>query len=369
MARIFYSMAGEGRGHATRVRAIVESLRHEHEFSLFAPAAAFDILSDAYAGTEVRVSRIPGLLFHYTDRRLNYFQTLRHAAGYLWGLSDLVRRLEIAIRVESPDLVITDFEPALPRAAARCGVPFLSIDHQHFLVTSDLSALPRSLRIEAAMMAPVVNAYYRGQAETVVSSFYFPPLKRGCDDIVQTGVLLRPEVHEARPEWHSHLLVYLRRFADRPVLDTLHRCGREVLVYGLGNLPRDGNLTFRAINEQTFLEDLATCDALISNAGNQLVGEALYLGKPILAMPEAKNFEQFINAHFLREGGGGDWVPVDRFDDSSLRKFLIKTGEYRRAIPRERLNGLPDVLATIQRHLPQSATVRDVHSNPMQKVA
>lgn len=218
-------------------------------------------------------------------------------------------------------------------------------------------------------MAPVVKAYYGGQAETVVSSFYFPPLKSGCDDVVQTGVLLRPEVLDARPEWHSHLLVYLRRFADRSVLDTLHRCGLEVLVYGLGDQPRDGNLTFRSIDEQTFLEDLANCDALISNAGNQLVGEALYLGKPVLAMPEAKNFEQFINAHFLREGGGGDWVHTDQFDDATLRDFLVRTGEYRSAIHRERLNGLPDVLTTIQRHLPQTATVLEFYTARFQKVA
>ena len=31
-----------------------------------------------------------------------------------------------------PDLVITDFEPLLPRAARLEGVPYISIDHQHF---------------------------------------------------------------------------------------------------------------------------------------------------------------------------------------------------------------------------------------------
>jgi uncharacterized protein (TIGR00661 family) len=369
MARIFYSMAGEGRGHATRVRAIVESMRHEHQFSLFAPAAAFEMLSNAFDGTGVRVTQIPGLLFHYTGRRLNYFQTLRHAAGYLWGLNGLVRQLQSAIQIGAPDLVITDFEPALPRAAARCGVPFLSIDHQHFLVTSDFSTLPRPLRLQAAVMAPIVNAYYGGQVETVVSSFYFPRLKRGCGEIVQTGVLLRPEVHEARPEWQSHLLVYLRRFADRAILETLQRCGREVLIYGLGDRPRDGNLLFRAVDEQSFLEDLATCDALISNAGNQLVGEALYLGKPVLAIPEAKNFEQFINAHYLREGGGGDWVDAGRFDDRTLRDFLIRTADYQQAIPRERLDGLPDALTAIQRHLPQPAAVPKFETALFQKVA
>ena len=47
--------------------------------------------------------------------------------------------------------------------------------------------------------------------------------------------------------------------------------------------------------------------AVVSTAGNQLVGEALYLGKPVLVMPERVNFEQAINAHYLEQSGAG-WV-------------------------------------------------------------
>lgn len=351
MARIFYSMAGEGRGHATRVRAIVEQLREEHEFTLFAPAAAFDMLSRAYAGTDVRVTRIPGLLFHYSHQRLDYLRTLGHAAAYLWGLGSLVRQLEAEIHREQPDLVITDFEPALPRAAERCGVPYLSIDHQHFLTASDLSALPKPLQHRAWMMGPAVRAYYGNQVESVISSFYFPPLKPTNERVTQTGVLLRPEVLNVRPSSDGHVLVYLRRFAEQSQLDALQHCGCEVRVYGLGNRPRDGRLSFRAINEQTFLEDLASCDALVSNAGNQLVGEALYLGKPVFAIPEVGNFEQFINAHFLRAEGGGDWVTTDQFDDRRLQRFLSDSDNFRLAINRDRLNGMPVVLASIERQL------------------
>ena len=35
MAKIFYSMSGEGRGHAARAAAIVDSLRHQHDITLF----------------------------------------------------------------------------------------------------------------------------------------------------------------------------------------------------------------------------------------------------------------------------------------------------------------------------------------------
>jgi uncharacterized protein (TIGR00661 family) len=375
MARIFYSMAGEGRGHATRVRSIVERLRGEHEFSLFAPAAAYDMLAAAYKGTDVRVSRIPGLMFHYAHGRMNYLLTLTGAAQYAWRLNRLVKRLETAIRHDEPDLVITDFDPALPRAAERCGVPYLSIDHQHFLVDCDLSQLSWRLRMQAQMMAQVVRAYYRHQIETVISSFYFPPIKPNRRNVTQTGVLLRPEIVSAPPERAGHLLVYLRRFADASTLEALRQCGCPVHIYGLGERPRDGNLRFFPVDEKSFVESLASCDALISNAGSQLVGEALYLGKPVLAIPEPKNFEQSINAHFLRAEGGGDWVMADRFDARCVRSFLDRLDFTWLAANRHRINGLPTVLSLINRHLPTTAAVEQVANasfpadSPLQKVA
>lgn len=355
-------MAGEGRGHATRVKAIVEQFSGRHEFTLFAPQDAYALLSSTYAGTSVRVLRIPGLMFHYSQQKMNYLRTMTDAATYLWHLNPLVQKLEFMIREEQPDLVITDFEPALPRAAERCHVPYLSIDHQHFLVDYDLTALPLRLKAAARAMAPMVRAYYWNQVETVISSFYFPALASGRRHVTQAGVLLRPQILNANPTREGHLLVYLRKFANPALLEALRNCGRNVLIYGLGEQLPQQRLRFLPINELTFLDDLTTCDALISNAGNQLIGEAIYLGKPVLAVPEAKNFEQFINAHFLRHEGGGDWVLPDRFDKGDLMRFLDQLNSPVFAVNRHRMNGLPVVLSTIERHLPSTGnrTFQDV---------
>lgn len=352
MGKVFISMSGEGRGHATRVRAVTEALRREHEVVLFAPGDAYALLAPIYANSEVRLERIPGLRFHYREgRRVDYSRTGREAWRYLAGLPRLIRRLQRRIEIEQPQLVITDFEPALPRAARRCGAPLVSLDHQHFLLTYDLSSLPRKLRWHAAYMARVVELYCRGQDETIVSSFYFPPLRPDAHHVLQVGVLLRPEVVGARPEIGAHLTSYWRRFAPANVLEALRGCGREVRIYGLGERPREGNLLFRPIDANGFLEDLRTCDALVCTAGNQLVGEALSLGKPVLALPEPRNYEQYINAHFLRREGGGDWCEMGELTAERLRMFLDRLERHRRAIRRERLDGLPEVVRLLRRFL------------------
>jgi uncharacterized protein (TIGR00661 family) len=360
MATIFYSLAGEGRGHATRVRTIVEHLRSEHRFVIFAPGDAFDMLAPLYADSDVRVVRIPGLHFEYApNRAVSPWRTTRGALAYIARLPQLVRRLEREIDAERPDLVITDFEPALPRAAKRRGVPFVSLNHQHFLVTSDFSQLPKVLQLRAAGLAKIVELYYSGQAATIVSSFCFPALRAGLRRTVQIGPLLRPQVLAARAEPGEHLVVYLRKFGPDRLLDALAATGREVRAYGLGAQPSVGKIHFRAIDERRFVEDLATSHALVTTAGNQLLGEALYLRKPVLAFPEPSNPEQELHAHLLASGRTGERLDFVAVDAAALRGFLSNVEYYRSQIVTDRLNGNVAALAELRHHLtPQPQTIR-----------
>ncbi len=324
MAKIFYSMAGEGRGHAARVRCVVEQLRHEHQFVLFAPEQAYEFLAPRYpAGfANVEVRRMPCLRFHYTNGRMDFTKTAWRAAGYLWQLNSLVRNLRRAIRAEEPDLILSDFEPALPRAAAWTGVPFVSLNHQHFLVACDLSSLPRHLRQWALLMKLAVKAHHSNQVRTIVSSFFQAPLRWKYRHVLQIGPLIRPELKALQPTTGDFILSYLRPNTPPRLLEALAACEREVRVYGLGERKREGNLRFLPVSEQTFGRDLAECAALIGAAGNQSLGEALFLGKPILALPEADHHEQMINSHFLRQMKAGQFVEIERVESADLRSFL-----------------------------------------------
>ena len=355
MGKIFYSVSGEGRGHATRVRAVVEGLRHEHEVTIYAPEMAYDLLSQTYHQTNVEVRRIPGLCFQYTpNRKLDYVKTGWYGLTNLAGFPKLIQDLQHEIEQEQPDLVITDFEPTLPRAARRAGVPFISLNHQHFLLTYDLGSLPVELRMKAAFMSSFVGAFYKDQAQTIVSSFYFPPLRPECCNVEQIGVLLRPEILEATPEHGDYLVAYLRRSAPENVYQALAESKHEVRVYGLGKRPNHGSLRFFEIDVYRFVEDLAGSRALISTAGNQLVGEALYLGKPVLAMPEDGNYEQGINAHFLERSKAGLSCAMQQLSGAVIRQFLKRFQDISGFLHRQRLYGNPAALRIIQRYLPKS---------------
>jgi uncharacterized protein (TIGR00661 family) len=355
---IHYAVCGEGRGHATRVRAAVEELSRDLRVRILACGDAWSFLRRVYAGTDVAVTRIPGLRFAYSrEGMLDYVTTGVRSLRYFRRFAGLVDFLAREMERERPALAITDFEPALPVAARRAGVPLVSFDHQHFLTAFDLRELPLRLRARAAFLSPFVRLACRGQARTIVSSFYDVPLRPEAKDAVRVGVLLRPEVLRAVPTDEGHLVAYIRRNPTPRVLDALARLSIPVRVYGLGARPRQGRLDFRPTANETFVTDLASARALVATAGNQLLGEALYLGKPILTFPEPGNFEQEINAFFLPRTGGGEAYAADRLSPALLRQFLERHEWYRDAVE-------PGAVAG---NVPAAAAIRGVLRSPARR--
>lgn len=366
MARICYGVAGEGRGHATRVRTMVEALRRHHTVTIFAPHDAFTLLGAAYAGSDVEVVRIPGLKHGYSrSGHLSLLATAATALPFLLRLEGILSALERVVAARDPDLIITDFEPLLPRLARRLRVPFISIDHQRFLVDCDLSCLPPRLYRGARFLSLFVRAFYRGQQASVISSFFRLPLRPRRRAVLQVGVLLRPELERARVSEGEHLVAYLRRGATANVLRALAEVECEVRVYGADERPREGRLHFRPISEAGFIADLASAAALVTTAGNQVVGEAVALGKPVLALPETGNLEQEINGHFVQWCGAGVTVPYERLRGEHVAHFLARLPELRRGLGRLPGKGNEAALAAVERHLPGSHRLPVSSSAPL----
>ncbi len=334
MATIFMSMSGEGRGHATRICSITEMLKAEHQLVLFAPADAYQFLSPMYAqDPQVRVVEIPGLVFHYVNGKLALGTSIYRGFQYLReGLDEVIDMMCEWIEQEQPELIVTDFEPALPRAATRLGIPFISFTHQHFLVANDLAFLPWRLKWHAWSMSWAVRSLYSGQMLTIISSFFHAPLRPEYQNALQVGPMIRPEIRHADVMRGDFYLSYLRKKTPPSVVDELVASGLPIRVYGIGEHGQRGNVTFHPVNPQTFSKDLASCRAIICAAGNQLLGESLFLGKPIFAMPEAAHHEQQINSQFLTRMGCGRFVTLENVRATHLVEFAENHEQFREAI-------------------------------------
>ncbi|MBN1501599.1 MAG: hypothetical protein JW982_15685 [Spirochaetes bacterium] len=365
MKKIFYSMAGEGRGHASRAFTVIENLKHKYDIHVYAPDHAFDLLHPVYRKTDVKIKKIPGLLFHYNrEKKIDYLKTFTGSMKFFMNSAGALKHVYADFEKHNPDLVITDFESLLPKAAEKYDTPYISINHQHFLTYYNLSCLPSELRNKAAMISPLLNLFHMNQLSTIISSFYFPELKKvSGKNVHQVGVFLNNDILNAVPEDKGFILVYLRRFLSEPVLRSLETCGEKVRIYCSGNNEDYKNIEFKKISQKAFAEDLSKCSILVTTAGNQLVGEALYLGKKIIAIPEPNNFEQEINGFFLENSGGGRKMNHDSFNENTVSGFLRDRDSMNCSIPLHLLNGNNQVQNLIDYYINEYGSETERYDN------
>jgi uncharacterized protein (TIGR00661 family) len=323
--RMIYGVFGYGRGHATRALAVLPQLERRHEVLLFASGMAFDILQ-----REREVVRVPSIEYRYREAALDVGDTLRFNAGravdLLLGGAELGAVID-RMREFDPEVAICDVDPFTHRAAAALAVPRISFDHYGVLAWCRPPIVP-SDRLRHLRDIAVYRLMTGRPDRVVVSSFYRAERRR--PDVRLVGPLLRDAVHQVRGSHGEHLLAYFNQpalFTPR-VEEALAQAGAPVIVYGTGRAGRSGALEFRAPAERGFLEDLARCRMVVGTAGNQLVGEAIHFGKPLLVMPEA-SVEQRVNAAAIVALGIGEQTSVERISPELLRAMLAHDHRYR----------------------------------------
>jgi uncharacterized protein (TIGR00661 family) len=344
--RIAYGVFGYGRGHATRAGAVLETLVQHHEVLILAGADAYAALSPRYD-----VIEIPTLGYHYNTRgRLSSLLTLQQNTGKvleLLGNGRSVQNVAGHLRRFRAEVVISDAEPWTHRAARSLNIPRIGFDHFGIMVYCrpplgwrDRVLSQRDIGLYRALMGRPQRA--------IVSSFYDAPVKN--PGVHMVGPLLRREVFEITPGEGDYLLAYFNqgRHQFHPyVREALQTLGVPVYVYGTGLSGADGHLHFFPPGDRAFLEHLAGCRALISTAGNQLVGEALHFGKPMLVMPE-DCVEQRLNAMALERLGIGMQIPLAQLSATVIQSFLARGDDYREAIRRHRHDGRREALHLLE---------------------
>ena len=343
--RIVYGIHGYGQGHATRAWAVLPDLLRRHDVRIFAGRDANEALRGSFD-----VTPIPSLGFVYRGSRVSKRDTFFHNAPHILDLITVgktTRQMLTELRDFAPDVVVCDCEPWTFRAAGILSIPRIAFDHFGIMVRCKV---PLPLR---NWLASIVNrTIYKllvGPAErSLVSSFYpAPPCSR---DVRLIGTLLRSQVRALAPSLRSHVLAYFNKGADQltpEVFQALHDSGAEILLYGANREGSSGNIHFRPRSNEAFLQDLASCYAVISTAGNQLVGEALQFGKPFLAIPES-SVEQHMNAAAIAKLCVGEWVEPEQLTSDRIRAFLERAPEYAQNAGQLARDGKAEAVETLE---------------------
>jgi uncharacterized protein (TIGR00661 family) len=352
--RILYAVHGYGRGHATRALAMLPELARRYTLLCLAGGDACEAIWPDFP-----VVRIPTLRFAYGrgTGRVSKWQTLRRnlpAVLDLFCRGPVFEMVREMVRDFGPDVIISDAEVWSHRVAADLRIPRIGFDHIGMLAycRPQVEWFDRP----AAWFNAQSYRWLMGRPDRVlVSSFY--PLQPRFPGIKVVGTLPRQAVRELTPRVGDHVLAYFNQGKDqlRPaILDALAGAGTRVHIYGSERRGQEGWLTFLPLSNLPFLEDLASCRAVISTAGNQLIGEALYLGKPVCVMPEAC-VEQRLNAAAVERLGIGMRVSARQFSTQRLRTFLANLDHYRANLAKNVCDGAPAALKAIEQFLAEFA--------------
>lgn len=298
---ILYGVQGTGNGHISRSREIIRCLKRDgHRVRVILSGRDAASLWDMEDFEPYTVMR--GLTFATRRGKLRPLETAR-TLGLGRFYADIRRFDESGY-----DLAITDFEPITARIARRQRIPTIGIGHQYAF----------RYRIPIAGFNPAAWFVIRrfAPADHAVGLHW-----HHFDQPILPPIVPRTMPAAAAPDPDA-VLVYLPFEALEDIQRLLEPFRRHrFFIYHPCDRPREaGHLRLRPYSRAGFLQDLADCGRVITNAGFELVSEALVLGKPVLVKPLAGQMEQLSNAKALAVLGLGS--VMGRLDPRAVARLL-----------------------------------------------
>lgn len=330
MARIWFSVCGDGYGHALRSSVLLDHLKDHHDLLITASQKAYPYLHERYPN----VHRIEGFSFQYEQNKVNMHTTfdffVKHFLEYQKKNMLHLHRL---LHDFKPHIIISDFEPFSHWLSF--GLPIINIDNINLLSRAKIH-VEKEYKQDLAFAQAFIRIYFGNLPRTprnkhyVIPSYTFPPAKR---QTVLCKPLLRKEVFLRKPSIGKHLLVYQTTDTNPALLDTLRSVDASFVVYGFGKNKKEGNVQLKSFSPTRFLDDLASARGVIVNGGHNVISEALFYGKPVLAVPLQHQFEQIFNGLSLQKEGFGFLTEVVTPKD--IETFLDSLSSFRTAIARK----------------------------------
>jgi uncharacterized protein (TIGR00661 family) len=329
--KILYGVVGEGMGHAIRSSVVLDKLVADgHEVHIVASGRAVDFLSERFG----EVTEIWGLSIVVEDNEVkNRLTAAKNLKGALAGLPGNVARFFEVERDFDPDVVISDFETWSWSFAKLFNVPVICIDNIQIINRCKHdSSITVGHEEEFRLTKSIVKSRTAGADQYLVTTFFYPEVRKKRTTLVPP--ILRDAILDATPTDGDHLLVYQTSDTFKTLPDLLAQLDVPVRVYGLRRDVTEpvveGNITYCPFSNQGFVDDLASCRGVVASAGFTLLGEAVHLGKPYLATPVRKQFEQILNSRYLEALGYGTY-DLD-LDLATLRNFVGSLDRHREAL-------------------------------------
>lgn len=287
MMKILFAIQGTGNGHLSRARDVYPELCKYGEVDVLISG----IQADVEVPFPVKYKRY-GMSFIFGKKGgVDIWQTAKKLK--LFRLIDDIQQFPI----EDYDLVVNDFEPISAWACKLRHIPCVSLSHQCAVLNENAPKPEKSDwkgRVVLKYYAPVTASYgfhYKSYADNI----FTPVIRKQVRDAVVTN--------------KGHYTVYLPAYEDSVLIEHLSNFKNvnwEVFSKHNKEAYTHDNIHLRPINNDAFIESMASSTGVLCGAGFEGPAEALFLGKKVLAIPMQEQYEQQCNAAALEDLG----VPV-----------------------------------------------------------
>jgi len=286
--KVLYAIQGTGNGHLSRARDIIPVLQKNK--------VELDIL---VSGTQADIQipypikyQLGGWSFIFGKKGgVDIWKT------YLKTNSTRLQKEIKSIPVGDYDLIINDFEPV---SAWAC-----KLTHKHCVGLSHQSAVLSPNTPKPQKVDPLGKFILKKYAPT--TNRYGLHFKK-YEDTIFTPII-RQEIRNTTRTLGDHYTVYLPSYSDEKILKVLSKVKNvKWQVFSKHNRSEffGENITISPINNQAFINSMATGRGVLCGAGFEAPAEALYMGKKLMVIAMKGQYEQQCNAAALAEMG----VPV-----------------------------------------------------------
>lgn len=285
--KILFAIQGTGNGHLSRARDVYPALAKYGEVDVLISGIQADVVFPypvkyKFYGMSFIFGNKGGVDIWKTAKKLKLFKLIKD-----------IRNLPI----EDYDIVVNDFEPVSSWACKMKKKPCIGLSHQSAVLNANAPKPEKSdLKGELVLKyyAPVTASY----------GFHFD---RYADNIFTP--LIRKQIRDIAPTNEGHYTVYLPAYDDTALVQHLSHFEQvkwEVFSKHNKEAFTFKNVHIRPIENDAFIQSMASSTGVLCGAGFEGPAEALHLGKKVLAIPMLQQYEQQCNAEALESIG----VPV-----------------------------------------------------------
>lgn len=326
--KFLFIVQGEGRGHMTQAIALsqkLESWGHSVAAVCIGKSARREIPAFVYQKITAPIYHFdsPNFVTDEKQKSILLWKTITYNLSQIGRYHKSLAILDEQVKKHKPDVILNfyDILGGLYQLLYRPVAEYWTIGHQYLIGHPDFPFSPKQ---PLAKWLFKLNTKLTSIGASKMLALSFRPMAHSGDKKLHVlPPLLRKEVRELRPSEGDFLLCYMVNpgygqevvhFAKvNPDLQIVAFWDQKSVVDGYQPTP---NLRFRQVNDTQFLEMMASCRALVSTAGFESICEAMYLGKPVMMVPVAGQYEQACNALDAKISGAG--IKSTNFDFRNL---------------------------------------------------